>query len=124
MTVPVYLLKRLSDGLVALRYQGDEALWSRSTIRKTATCAVTGREIPKGAQAYRPVGNQQYRSARIAADVVDAIEESAETCGEYFGERDDTALGGTRGATCIRPKGHPPISQDGIGHSSTERGTT
>lgn len=40
-------------------------------------------------------------------------------CGVYFGERDDSALHGTRGAICVRVANHPPISVDGVGHSST-----
>lgn len=38
-------------------------------------------------------------------------------CHAWFGERDDR----TKGATCLRAHGHPPLSEDGIGHSRSAR---
>ena len=77
-TAEVMLVERLGDGLVVLRYGGHtrsprEAIWSRAKTRKPTHCIVTGEPLDKGTEAYRPIGNQDYRSRRIGAWVIDNI---------------------------------------------------
>lgn len=60
-----------ADGLAMIAFDGDVSLWSRITIRKPTRCAATGVQLKAGDLAYRPVGNPQYRQARIAASAVD-----------------------------------------------------
>lgn len=64
-------IERKADGLAMVEFDGDVRLWSRATIRKPTRCAATGVWLKPGDLAYRPVGNQQYRGARIAASEVD-----------------------------------------------------
>ena len=72
MTERYKIVEVLWDGVVAIQHpSGDTALWSKGKLRKAKRCAVSGKEMSVGSEAYRPVGNQQYRSSRIAAEIID-----------------------------------------------------
>jgi hypothetical protein len=69
VTARIIIHERPTDGLVDLTYldpvldtYSGRALWSRMTLRKQTTCAVTGVPLAPGDEAYRPVGNQMYRA--------------------------------------------------------------
>lgn len=77
MTTDVGLVEIIDSdaGLVVLRWFGStrsprDAIWSKGKMRKSAKCAVTGRPLASGDDAYRPVGNQDYRGRRIHPDLV------------------------------------------------------
>jgi hypothetical protein len=66
------ILRRLSDGLIQIRFiergTSDVALWSRMKVRKAHPCLRTdlcGRTIIAGEVAFAPIGNQSYRAARL-----------------------------------------------------------
>lgn len=76
----VRLVRRLSPGLVAVEFDGDMNVWSKGRTRAPRKgrgrperrCVLTGRLIPDGALAYRPVRSGVfYRPARLLADAVD-----------------------------------------------------
>ena len=78
----VGLVRVLNDGLVVLRWMGHtssdtDAIWSRGKLRKPVKCAVTEIEMAVGDLAYRPVGNQDYRSRRISVVLVDELKRIA-----------------------------------------------
>lgn len=65
---------RLSDGLIAgLDWpNGWDGMWSRGTSRKNAVCLISGAQIQKGEDCYRPVGcNTGKRVQRIHAQCID-----------------------------------------------------
>jgi hypothetical protein len=68
---------RLAPGLVTIFRSSHDDLstdpWAVVTVRKDTKCAATGIAIPKGARAYRPMGNQMFRSERIAAQMIDDV---------------------------------------------------
>ncbi len=66
----VRILEFLNQGLARVTFDGDHALWARQKVRKPHLCVVTGMNIPVGAVAWAPVGNQMYRSSRIHDDVM------------------------------------------------------
>jgi hypothetical protein len=45
-------------------------VWVRCQLRKPHRCAVTGRMMPAGAPAYRPITNQRNRMERICEQVI------------------------------------------------------
>lgn len=61
----------LAPGLVRISYDGDLALWTRAKLRKHATCEITGIHLSPGDMAFRPFGNQQYRSRRISVFAIE-----------------------------------------------------
>lgn len=61
----IILLHALSDSLVAVLYDGDKALWTERTLRKTTQCANCGAKLTLGQKAWGPIGNQSYRYARL-----------------------------------------------------------
>lgn len=75
------VVERVNDDIVRLRVhdrfheiargtKSHVAAWTTCRTRKPATCVVSGQEIPRGAEAFRPIGNMSYRSWRIAAGVI------------------------------------------------------
>ena len=63
----VYSLKYLCEGLVGLEHiRWGRQLWSICKLRKDHKCVMTGAEIKKGEQAYRPITNAGNRYERIA----------------------------------------------------------
>jgi hypothetical protein len=68
------LLKPLAEGLVLIRTiehnVPDDTIWSRGKVRIHRNCEISGKDL-YGLLAYRPCGNQMYRSARINADIID-----------------------------------------------------
>lgn len=82
----VGLIKVLSEGVVVLRWMGDtasprDALWSKGKLRKTIRCAVSGDLLKPGDMAWRPMGNQDYRSERISTATISALQWLAQTLG-------------------------------------------
>ena len=67
------LVRHPAEGLALIDRFGDLALWTRAKLRKTARCQITGEEMAVGTLAYRPMGNQQYRASRIAAEIIDIL---------------------------------------------------
>lgn len=65
-------VQRLSPEVVVLLFDGDQAIWSKGKLRKTAICVLSGQKLAPGTLTYRPVGNQQYRARRISAEALDA----------------------------------------------------
>ena len=47
------------------------ALWSRCKTRKLWSCWFCREEQPKGANGYRPIGNQDYRMERLCVRCVE-----------------------------------------------------
>jgi len=70
----IVLLSLRAPGLAVVETDGDRALWSRSKARKTSRCAITGLSIGVGDTVYRPVGDQSYRSIRVKAEALEALE--------------------------------------------------
>jgi hypothetical protein len=48
-------------------------VWVRCQLRKGCCCAVTGKMMPVGAVAYRPITNQRNRGERICEQVIKEI---------------------------------------------------
>jgi hypothetical protein len=73
LSVMGYIIeKQVTEGVYRVRTGGDWALWTRRKLRKDSVCAATGERLPKGAVAYGPLGNQQYRWMRMSAAVVES----------------------------------------------------
>lgn len=73
------VVRRMASGLVVLKYDarfGYEGtdVWSKCKLRKPAKCSVSGIEMQPGDEAYRPVGNQQYRADRIHPMIVEGTD--------------------------------------------------
>lgn len=66
MNASIRVEKVMTPGLVLVSYDGDVAMWALAKTRKDTVDAATGAPVPKGSEAFRPVGNQQYRSQRIS----------------------------------------------------------
>jgi hypothetical protein len=45
-------------------------VWVRCCLRKAHRCAVTGKMIPAGGTAYRPLTNQRNRMERISEQAI------------------------------------------------------
>lgn len=71
------IIDMLNDGLPVIRRVGreggDTAIWSAGKLRKDSRCVFTGEPLSKGEVAYRPIGNQMYRSERMSTDGMDAL---------------------------------------------------
>lgn len=65
------LLHRHSADLVRISTDGDVALWTGGRMRKARRCSHCDRMMKPGENAFRPIGNQMYRSQRICAACVD-----------------------------------------------------
>lgn len=58
---------QLGEGLYGLEHiRWGRQLWSLCKVRKYHKCVITGEEIKKGEQAYRPITNAGNRYERIA----------------------------------------------------------
>lgn len=66
-------VETVAPGVVVIKRNGNDAVWALCTTRKPYKCSVDGAEFPKGSDAYRPVGNKQYRYERICAAHIDAV---------------------------------------------------
>ena len=63
----LYSVKRLGEGLYGLEHiRWGRQLWTICKVRKDHKCVMTGVEIKKGEQAYRPITNGGNRYERIA----------------------------------------------------------
>jgi hypothetical protein len=67
----IRLIERLTDTVARISVDGDVAVWGLVKLRKEACCVATNRHLSPGDQAYRPLGNQMYRSYRVASTYVD-----------------------------------------------------
>lgn len=62
-----YSLKQLDEGLYSLEHiRWRRQWWTECKVRKDHKCVITGVEIKKGEQAYRPITNKGNRYERIA----------------------------------------------------------
>ncbi len=60
-----------TDGIALIEHgRYGRQVWVRCALRKPATCAVTGRPMPAGATAFRPLTNQNNRMVRISEQVI------------------------------------------------------
>lgn len=63
----LYSLKKLGEGLYSLEHiRWGRQLWTICKVRKDHKCVITGAEIKKREQAYRPITNAGNRYERIA----------------------------------------------------------
>lgn len=60
-----------APGLAIIRYNGDEALWTRCRLRKHTKCADLNFPLAPGEDAYRPTGNKMYRMMRLSVLAVE-----------------------------------------------------
>lgn len=67
----------IADGMILATYidmgKEDQCLWTRSKSRQHTKCADSLAPIVPGDFVYRPVGNKQYRSARVLASHIERI---------------------------------------------------
>jgi hypothetical protein len=61
----VRLVEELSEQLLGLEVDGVRELWTSGKLRKIVPCECCGTRMHPGVVAFRPVGNQQHRAARI-----------------------------------------------------------
>lgn len=67
------LVRRLAPGVVVLRCDGDQAIWTLKRLRKDTRCAGTNLILRSGERHFGPVGNQLYRWARLCREFVDSL---------------------------------------------------
>lgn len=70
---PVVIERRPAPGLAIVLFAGERALWASARARKRTICALTDQPVNVGDLAYRPVGNQRYRSQRILATALETV---------------------------------------------------
>lgn len=64
-----YSLKKLGEGLYGLEHiRWRRQLWTICKVRKDHKCAITGKAILKGSNAYRPITNAGNRYERIISE--------------------------------------------------------
>jgi hypothetical protein len=66
--------KRLGAGIAGLVSEYGKQLWSTGKCRKDFVCQITGKNIPKGSVAYRPITNGYNRMHRISEDGMKKLE--------------------------------------------------
>jgi hypothetical protein len=76
-TTEIKVARVLNDGLIYGRFGGETrsdpwSLWVRAKVRKPTHCFASGLPIAPGEMAFRPIGNQDYRSRRLSAEFVSA----------------------------------------------------
>lgn len=59
--------------MVRLSTDGDAAPWSTTKLRKKTACADCQVALDPGTEAFRPVGNQSYRAARVCRPCVEQL---------------------------------------------------
>jgi hypothetical protein len=67
------LFKVLAEGIVVIDMtpsSDPRAIWTKCKVRKHKKCALSGKDL-YGLEAYRPIGNQDYRMERIDATIID-----------------------------------------------------
>ena len=76
----IQILERLNEKRLLLswcepgRCNYTEQLWSRRKMTHTGTCALTGRAIARGEQAYAPLGDPANRGNFISINAVPAVQ--------------------------------------------------
>lgn len=58
-----------------IMYYRRAALWGICTVRISHVCVLCGTKIEKGARAYRPIGNMNFRMKRICVDCAKQAED-------------------------------------------------
>lgn len=73
--IDLYHIKTLTENAHVLEWgDGTQAIWTRVKLRKECKCTRCWGEImEKGTEAFRPLGNQQYRFSRLCVACVTSV---------------------------------------------------
>ena len=64
--------ERLANGLLGLAFNAKRDMWSWCKLRgKPKKCWSCGRTMTPGEEAFRPMGNHDYRMMRLCVPCVD-----------------------------------------------------